>query len=166
MQTSIQLIDEALIDATLERAQSSPRLRTNHNFHASASDNPHRFLNAWVRGTYAAPHRHLSPPKAESFLVLRGEVAVVLFDDRGAITDTIVLGRDGRVGVDLAPGVWHTLLPLSERAVCYEVKPGPYDVTTDKEFAPWAPREGDAEAASYLAFLTRVVTESGSTDQR
>jgi len=149
---SVQLIDQALLNATIERARQSTRLRTNHNFHTGPDDNPHRFLNAWVRGTYGAPHRHAAPPKAESFIVLQGEVAVLLFDDAGTVLARHVLGRDV-FGIDLAPGVWHTLAPLSDVAVCFEVKPGPYDVATDKEFAPWAPPEGSPEAPAYLARL-------------
>jgi cupin fold WbuC family metalloprotein len=148
----VQLIDHTLLDSTIERARASQRQRTNHNFHDGPADNPHRFLNAWVRGTYAAPHRHATPPKAESFIVLRGEVAVFLFDDVGAVIARHVLGGDV-CGIDLSPGVWHTLAPVSEVAVCFEVKPGPYDVATDKEFAPWAPSEGSAEASLYLARL-------------
>jgi len=147
--TAVQLIDRALLAATVERAKRSSRLRTNHNFHTDAEDNPHRFLNAWVRGTYAAPHRHLTPPKAESFIVLSGEVAVFLFDDRGTVIARHRLGQD-LMGIDLAPGIWHTLAPLSEVAVCFEVKPGPYDVATDKEFAPWAPAEGSERAQAYM----------------
>ncbi len=125
----------------------------NHNFHPGPSDNLHRFLNAWTRGSYAAPHRHLLVPKPESFVVLRGELALFVFDDAGRVTETHVLGRDGVVGIDLAPGVWHTTASLSDTAICFEVKPGPYDAATDKQFAPWAPREGDPAAAAYLAGL-------------
>jgi hypothetical protein len=57
------------------------------------------------------------------------------------------------MGIDLAPGVWHTLSPVSAYAVCYEVKPGPYSAANDKDFAPWAPREGDPGAAAYLETL-------------
>jgi cupin fold WbuC family metalloprotein len=149
----VQLIDEELLEATLAKARSSPRLRANHDFHASAADPFHRFLNAWVRGTYAQPHRHLSPPKPESFSILRGKLACFVFDDGGDVLERLVLGRDGCLGVDLAPGVWHTIAPVTPEAVCLEVKPGPWDPKTDKEFAPWAPREGDPAAALYLAGL-------------
>jgi hypothetical protein len=42
---------------------------------------------------------------------------------------------------------------LSDHVVCFEVKPGPYSAANDKDFAPWAPREGDTGAATYLAAL-------------
>lgn len=153
-----QVIDQALLDATLERAKAAPRGRINHNFHPSLDSNLHRFLNAWTRGSYAAPHRHLQVPKPESFVVLRGELALFVFDDAGEVTESHVLGRNGVVGIDLEPGLWHTVTALTDTAVCFEVKAGPYDAATDKEFAPWAPREGDPAAAAYLERLVRLVS--------
>jgi cupin fold WbuC family metalloprotein len=152
---TVQLLDRALIARTLERARLSARLRSNHNFHPSDASNPHRFLNAFVRGTYAAPHRHISPPKPESFVMLQGQLALFVFDDHGQVSECLVLGGE-TLGADVAEGTWHTLVPLSEEAVCFEVKPGPYDPATDKEFAPWAPREGDAAAPAYLQWLQQL----------
>jgi cupin fold WbuC family metalloprotein len=152
----IQIINRELLDGLIERARQSPRLRLNHNFHSSMEENPHRFLNAMVKGTYIAPHRHRDPPKAESFLVLEGEVAFFTFDDSGQVTRIDVIGGDA-LGIDVAPGIWHTLAPLTPHAVCYEVKPGPYSAATDKEFGPWAPREGDPRAAAYLRQLMSMV---------
>jgi cupin fold WbuC family metalloprotein len=157
MAQAVQLIDDALLDATLARAATSPRRRINHNFHAGDGDMLHRFLNAWKRGSYGAPHRHLKVPKPESFVVLRGEMALFVFDDSGNVTQTHVLGRDGLVGIDLEPGLWHTVASLSDSSVCFEVKLGPYDAATDKEFAPWAPREGDPAAPAYLESLLALV---------
>lgn len=146
----VQLIDQALLAKVVGRALGSERGRVNHNFHAGPADNPHRFLNALTRGSYCAPHRHAAPPKAESFLVLSGEVLVVIFDDSGEVQEHHVLGRAGLLGIDIVPGAWHTIAAVSPTAVCYEVKPGPWDPATDKEFAPWAPREGDPHAPAVL----------------
>jgi cupin fold WbuC family metalloprotein len=159
MASRVQILDEALFESLVERARQSPRLRTNYNFHASMEENPHRFLNVMIRGTYIAPHRHLDPPKTESFLVLRGEAAFFTFDDAGAITRCEVLGP-GRMGVDIGPGIWHTLAVLSEEVVCYEVKPGPYSAASDKDFATWAPREGQPGTSEYLERLVRFAAES------
>jgi cupin fold WbuC family metalloprotein len=90
--------------------------------------------------------------------MLRGELGLFIFDDAGKVTQTHVLGRGGVVGVDVAPGVWHTTTALTDTAICFEVKPGPYDAATDKEFAPWAPREGDPAAAAYLAGLVSALS--------
>lgn len=131
----------------------------NHNFHTGPQDNPHRFLNVLLAGTYCRPHRHTTPPKAESFVVLEGEADVILFDDHGNETARYRLGTkgaDGHLwGVDLPPGVWHTVVAKSERVVCFEVKPGPWDPLSDKDFATWAPAEGDAAAAAYCEALSK-----------
>jgi len=162
-----QLLSDSLIQSVIEKAKQSPRLRMNYNFHSGPEDNPHRFLNVFAYGTYVAPHRHKTPPKAESFIVLEGHLAFFLFGDDGELTQTLVLGAGpvtpdiaakvaGRPiarGIDLAPGVWHSMTALTPHAVTYEVKPGPWDPTTDKEFAPWAPAEGDSAASRYLKQL-------------
>jgi cupin fold WbuC family metalloprotein len=158
----IQLVTRDLIEHTIARAQASPRRRANHNFHADAEANPHRFLNAFVRGSYCAPHRHAAPPKAESFIVLSGQLAVFIFDDHGAVETHYVLSAQHNVGIDLPPGVWHTLAALTETAVCFEVKPGPYSAHNDKEFANFAPLEGDAAADAYLEGLLRVLPRASN----
>ena len=119
-------------------------------------DNPQRFLNVMLRDTYVAPHRHLQPAKTESFLVLEGCIVLICFEDDGTVRSRHWLGNTpGAIarGIDLEPGVWHTLTAVTEYAVCYEVKPGPWDPANDKEFAPWAPREGDPRAEEYLRAL-------------
>ncbi|MGI8960195.1 MAG: WbuC family cupin fold metalloprotein [Bryobacteraceae bacterium] len=148
----IQLLDSELFEELIEQARQSPRLRTNHNFHVSMEDNPHRFLNVMLKGTYIPPHRHREPPKPESFLVLSGELAFFTFDASGQVETLHGLGRDP-IGIDIQPGVWHTLAVLSEHAICFEVKPGPYSAMNDKDFATWAPREGDPNAPEYLEQL-------------
>jgi cupin fold WbuC family metalloprotein len=104
------------------------------------------------------PHRHLDPPKPEAFLVLEGRIAFFLFDDTGAVESTHILGGDA-IGIDIGPGVWHSLAVLTPEAVCYEVKPGPYSAANDKDFAPWAPRESDPGAPAYLERLLAAVEE-------
>ncbi len=156
----VQRIDETLFNTIAERAISSPRLRMNHNFHASPSDNPHRFLNVLLENAYVRPHRHLNPPKPETFLILDGTAAVLIFDAAGNVTARYELGQptaSGHLwGVDLAPGVWHTVFSLSPRAVCFEVKPGPWDPATDKDFAAWAPDENDPARYAYLQRLKAI----------
>jgi cupin fold WbuC family metalloprotein len=155
--SDVKVISGSLFNAVEALAEASPRRRMNYNFHAGPGDNPHRFLNVLLRGTYIRPHRHLVPPKAEAFLVLEGLADAILFDDRGAITARYRLGaesKDGRVwGVDIAPGAWHTIVARSQRVVCFEVKPGPWVAADDKEFASWAPAENDPGAAAYGAAL-------------
>jgi cupin fold WbuC family metalloprotein len=153
----VKLISGALFDTVTALATASPRLRMNHNFHSDRADNPHRFLNVLLHGTYVRPHRHFVPPKSESFLVLEGVADVILFDEQGAITARYRLGEESAEGhlwgIDISPGVWHTILARTERVVCFEVKPGPWVAANDKEFAGWAPAENDPDAALYCRVL-------------
>lgn len=155
--SQVKVIDEALFRSVAEQAAASPRNRMNYNFHADAMDNAHRFLNVLRRGTYIRPHRHADPPKAESFLVLQGAADLILFNGAGVVLARYRLGVESEAGktwgVDLEPGVWHTIVALTEVVVCFEVKPGPWEPSSDKEFAPWAPQEGEPEAALYLEKL-------------
>lgn len=156
---AVKLIHDKLFIDLETKAIASDRLRINYNFHASMEDNPHRFLNVMARGTYITPHRHLDPPKDESFLVLKGSLAFCIFDDSGQLQSVYKLG-DGEVyGIDVPAGTWHSLVVLSDVCVCYEVKPGPYLKATDKDFAPWAPRENEVESSPYLANLSTQVAE-------
>ncbi len=159
----VQWITEDLFQQVLEEARASPRKRKNFNFHGTMEDNPHRFLNVMLQGTYIQPHRHLFPPKPESFLIIRGSVAFVVFDEAGKILECRLLGDDlgslsaGGRGVDIEPGLWHTLVVLSDEAICYEVKPGPYRPADDKEFATWAPKEQDSNSGAFLTDLQQRI---------
>jgi len=165
----VQLLTDSLFRDLIEQASHTPRRRINFNFHESPDDNPHRFLNVFLEGSYVRPHRHLDPPKSEAFLVLEGRMAVILFADDGKVEHSLLLGNgveDNAKGVDLPPGLWHTVVALTPHAVCYEVKPGPWNPATDKEFASWAPEESRPEAAAYLAELIDLVQPRSVSPRR
>ncbi len=153
MKLPIQIITPTLLDELETKARDSARLRTNHNFHASFEENPNRFLNVMVRSTYVTPHRHTAPPKSESFVVLRGQLLFITFDDKGDLETVTRLSSHDNYGIDIAPGIWHSIIVESETAICFEVKPGPYAPASDKDFAPWAPREGEAGCGEYAGRL-------------
>ena len=159
-------LDLALMEETLARARLSPRRRANHCFHLPA-DRLQRMVNAALRGSYFAPHRHKDPPKLEIFTILSGRAMVITFDDAGEILDHAVLDRNAADHdttaawqVEIPPGTWHTVTVLSDEAVLYEVIDGHFDAKTHKEFAPWAPSEGDREAAQ--AYLGKLLHRAGA----
>ncbi|MDV6234091.1 WbuC family cupin fold metalloprotein [Leptospira ellisii] len=151
-----QLITDSLFEEVLHKAKTSPRGRSNHNFH-ELSEVYQRFLNVLTENTYVQAHRHKSPPKPETFLVLKGALGFVLFDEQGNVSETHRLDAEGPVyGIDVAPGIYHTLVCLTENAICFEGKSGPYDPTTDKDFAEWAPTESDSRRIQYLESLRKL----------
>ncbi|MCP4645628.1 MAG: WbuC family cupin fold metalloprotein [bacterium] len=149
-------IDDALLDVKARDARASDRGREIHMLHTDGEDTLQRMLNALQPGSYITPHHHADPPKAESIIVLRGRVGFVPFADDGTLdmAGSVLLDPTlGTWGVDYRAGLWHTFFALEPDTVMFEVKPGPYDPDTDKQFAPWAPAEGTPESRAYLAEL-------------
>ena len=70
-------------------------------------------------------HRH--PTKDESFVILRGWVRVSTYDDEGNVVESCVLCQEeGRYGVDIPKGVWHTIEAMESDSVIFECKEGPF----------------------------------------
>jgi cupin fold WbuC family metalloprotein len=142
----MKIINESLLDSISAQAVKNQRLRINYNFHKQLDDPLNRLLNAMEPGSYFPPHRHKNPDKEEIFLVLRGNVAVFVFDDDGAVvSSTEVSPQKGVYGMEIEAGVWHSLIVLEPCTVVYEVKKGPYVPLTPDNIARWAPDSADKE---------------------
>lgn len=143
----MKIIDEKLLNEISGLAKTEDRLRKNYNFHDSLDDELHRLLNALEPGTYVPPHRHLNPAKEEICIVLRGEIAVFTFENNGDIANVTVLSpQKGMYGMEIAPGIWHSLLVLVPGTVVYEVKRGPFTPISPEDLPSWAPDTADKEA--------------------
>jgi len=157
----VQQIDSNLLDELLQKARLSPRRRAIRCLHDGDWEHAHRMLNALLPGTYVCPHRHESRFNGEGFILLRGKVAVLIFDDEGNVDhekSSILTATDGRIGMDIEPWVWHSLVAIEE-TVIYEVKGQPvggYIQANDKNFASWAPIEGTDGAGEYLRRLEAI----------
>lgn len=152
-ESTIQLLNQSLINTVAKEATNSERLRKNYNFH-QLSDTVQRFMNIMQPGTYVRPHRHTRPEDKngfEFFLLLQGNMGVLLFDEQGNITHSEQLGADSEnYGIEIAEGTFHTLVALAPNTVMFELKEGPYVPTSDKDFLPQFPDEGTAQAESQV----------------
>jgi cupin fold WbuC family metalloprotein len=150
----MKLIDQNLLDELTGGARISERKRKNLNFHFDDADLLQRMLNAFEPDTYVRPHQHGNPPKREVFLILRGRLLILFFNDAGKVTKRVILSSDsGNLGIEIPPGIWHMAISLEEGTIVYELKDGPYNPVNDKQFASWAPEEGTPEAIVYLEKL-------------
>lgn len=155
----IQTIDLQLLDQTTKNAKSAERKRINFNFH-QPQDTLQRFLNAIEPDSYIRPHRHTNPLREEIFLVLRGTGAVIIFDDDGEVEKINLLDQNlGYWGVDIPGGPYHAIVSCETGSVFYELKEGPYNPNTAKEFAPWSPPEDTPEAKEFLSNLQKSIAE-------
>jgi cupin fold WbuC family metalloprotein len=154
----VKLIDRNAIQRLAESAAASPRLRVNWNLHPNLEDPVQRLLNAMQPGTYVRPHRHTEPARWELFAVLTGAAGVLTFDARGTVLEREEINADGAGRVVEIPGEsWHALTVLRPGTVLFELKPGPYCPISDKDFAVWAPAEGDSSCARFEQWFQRAV---------
>ncbi len=157
-QGDVVKVTQGRVDEAKAMSKASPRKRIILPFHTSDDNSLHRMFNVMQAGTYIRAHWHRTPPKDETLIVMQGAIFVVIFDDQGAIIQTCQLKAGSEVfGVDIKAGVCHTFVVLENDTVVFEVKPGPFNPKTDKDFAIWAPEEGTPEAVTYLEELTRHV---------
>ncbi|MGL5919380.1 MAG: WbuC family cupin fold metalloprotein [Bacteroidales bacterium] len=118
-------INNELLDQVTAAAKSSERLRMNHNFHEAMDSKAQRLLNALEPGTILPIHRH--PATAETYLLLRGKIRVMFYDDNKNETASFDVDLlSGEYGVHIPAGQWHTLEVFESGSVIFEVKDGPY----------------------------------------
>lgn len=148
------VLSRSLLEDVAEASRESPRRRIIQPLHKHEGELLHRMFNVIQPDSYVRPHRHLVPPRSESWVLLRGAVAFFTFEDDGRVRDCLHLEAGGeRFGVDLGPGTFHGLLALVPDTVLYEAKSGPFVPASESSFAPWAPAEGSPGAADYLRQL-------------
>ena len=151
--TTPSFLDQALFAQLAEKAAANPRGRQHHNFH-QMEEPCHRMAVGLQPSTYIPPHRHLSDDKAETLLVLKGRLGVLIFDEAGQVLAKRVLELGGdTLGVDLPARVYHGLVVLEADSVMFECKSGPYRPVGEGEHAHWAPREGEPGVAEYHAWM-------------
>lgn len=162
------IIGTTLMQKAIEASRSNPRKRVILPLHKTPEASLHRMLNAIQPHSYIRPHRHLYPPKPESLLVVQGSILCLVFNLDGDVQEIVTLAAGScEFGFDSEPGVYHTFLALRTDTVVFEAKPGPYETTTDKDFAPWAPAEDSAGAKDYLASLYLLEKKyNGATRQK
>ena len=152
-------LDSMILDELTLRAKESPRLRMNRNFHPSNESKSHRLLNAMEPDSYIRPHRHLDTEKDETFVLLRGRLGVICFDDSGNISEKalLVAGTDNAVAT-LPHSGYHTAVSLAPGTIFFEAKAGPYLPFSEEEKARWAPEDSSPDVPAYLKRLCDLFT--------
>ena len=128
----MELIDQNLLNKVSKEAQENVRLRKNYNFHTSLEAKSQRMLNAMQPGTVLPVHRHRYT--AETYVLLKGSLRVLFYNDKGEITETAILNPINEVyGINIPVGQWHTIEVLEPDTVIFETKDGPYAPLVDED---------------------------------
>lgn len=122
---------------------------------------PACMINVLQPGSYCQPHRH--DYGIEKIEVVTGKAISLLFEDSGNLCDITVLERDQSIVVPKS--TYHFAFAWEPNLVEWEkYYPDQLHETFEeyKQFASWAPAEGDAGARKYFHGLIRQVeTEKG-----
>ena len=143
----MEFIDDSLLSEVADKARQAERLRINYNFHRTTDEVVNRLLNVMNRGSYLPVHRHLSPDRTESCVVVKGKIGLSIYDNLGREVERRVVGPDcGCYGFDIEAVVWHGLVVLEDDTTLFEIKQGPYAPITPENLAPWTPAVDDKQA--------------------
>jgi cupin fold WbuC family metalloprotein len=116
----MKIINTSLLDSVTEQATTNPRLRMNYNFHESNDYKSQRLLNALEPGTEIPIHRHRFT--AETYILLRGTLHVLFYNTEKELIELTELNPlEGKYGIDIPAGQWHSLEVLEPGSVIFEV---------------------------------------------
>ena len=157
----IKLFSNAFLKSLTGNSLLSTRKRLNYNIHDDYSDPCQRLFNAIGLDSYIPPHRHSLDQVHECLIAISGLFALFIFENNGGILKVSKFGSEVYrnldekcvAGVEIPPDAWHTVIALSDSAILFEVKAGPFNSLLAKEVAPWAPAEEDVNALHYLGYL-------------
>ena len=162
---SMKILDKKLFSDLTVEAFNSDRKRTHHTLHDKLSDKTQRLCMAVEPGSYFRPHRHSEKDKWEVFVVLQGSASMITFNDKGTVTDSVLLSENGPVhALEVPEKTWHTLASHESGTVLLEIKPGPYLPLPEKDRAPWAPDEGTDGAVKFETFFRSAQKGSSVKD--
>ena len=125
-------INKELLDTLTAQAKASTRLRMNYDLRNTPDDPSQRMLNALEPGTVMPIHRHQNT--SETVVVLRGKVKWLYYNDKGELTDTILVEAGGDIcGLSVPKGQWHSLECLESGSVILETKDGPWEALKEED---------------------------------
>lgn len=126
------LISTAILDELTAQAKASPRLRMNLDLRNTPTDQSQRMLNALEPGTVMPIHRHRHT--SETVVVLRGKVKWLYYNDKGELTDTILVEAGGDIcGLSVPMGQWHSIECLESGSVILETKDGAWEALGEED---------------------------------
>jgi cupin fold WbuC family metalloprotein len=151
-------VDAALLEELKAFAESRGKINTRLCLHQSPEANDHDMIVLeYPTGRYYRPHMHAG--KSETIHVIEGKLLVISFDQTGNVATRQPI-EPGLTSISrVEAGVYHTVLPLTERVIYHESKLGPFLGNEDSLPAPWSPDGTDTEeATSYLREMMKNFT--------
>jgi len=129
-----------------------PRYR--YCLHRSPEEAVHEMIMCVTKNDYVRPHKHNKT--IETNLLFEGKILAVFFDENGIVKEALILGKEEYFIFRIDCNIYHMTIPLTDTALFYEVKKGPFD-SKDNIYAEWAPEEDDVNAV--IKFIEKIKEE-------
>ena len=138
-------INNTLIEKLKKKCFLSPRGRYRFCLHDNTNHLTQEMIICFYGNQYVHPHKHLGS-MSESYYIINGKVAVILFDNQGKVLDKIILSHKTKSGNEnfmyrLSKPIYHTIVPLSKWTIYHEVTTGPFIKNKVVKYANFAPIE-------------------------
>lgn len=139
----------------LEKYKLSARKRHGYCFHQNPDVDLHDIIICYDSTSYIPPNKHIG--KAESLLVIEGEIDFFLFNDNGQAYDYRRLSACNTsypFYLRVPPNTWHGLRAVGTKpCIIKETIAGPCDAAT-LQWASFAPSEADGSEAGHSWYNT------------
>ena len=149
----IKFFSNTILHELADKAKNVDRLRSHLNVHETLDASVQRLFIATEPDTYMRPHRHPQSHKWEFFIVLEGEIDLLIFNEEGQLIQRSKMSDSDVRAVEIPPETWHAYVCQRSATLALEVKEGAYIPTPEEDFAPWSPVEGSVEAVEYLQWM-------------
>lgn len=159
--TSVTFINKDIIeikqtdlDLLKSEAKKSSLRRARLCLHKNSDEQVHEMIIAFCFDSYVTPHRHVN--KTESFHVIEGKLAVIIFDESGDVVNKIIMAPLESVFTflyRLSSPLWHTVIPMTEYAIIHETTTGPF-IQGEAERPKWAPNGNEHKSVN--RFMERL----------
>ena len=153
---AVELISKNDVEYLCRVADHAPEKKSRILLHGVIDKLLHEMIIVHRYGTYIRPH--INDRSEKSFVMIKGEMMVVLYDKHGSIAEKYLLSaeRDGsNLILRLNEPIFHTIVVMSEEAVFLESTLGPHTSTRYADFAPSV--EQNDECQHYLSWLQAEV---------
>jgi len=102
--------------------------------HSKKNSKHHDMIILQQKKNFYSPHKHLK--KGETYHIIKGSMACVLFSNRGSIRKICHLKKNDIFRTPI--NVFHTMLPSSKFVIYHESKTGPFNKKNDSIFSNWS----------------------------
>ena len=146
-------VDDLLIQELKNRSAHLNGKNMRLCLHESPDSSFHDMVILERRANYYRPHKHLL--KEESYHIIEGSQAVVIFNDNGDIEDTCLLEPGGSLIYRVGSNTYHMVMPISDLIIYHEAKQGPFLGSEDSVFPDWAPNGDDL--GEVVKFMEKLI---------